>query len=251
MGVQNPNNTEGRSFETMMNWDEHAKELHDALVEGLDDESKSKVEKAFNDTMKDFKPELSVYETLDFNPLLVDGKYGFIPTEPEVVERPSKVDYYLNIAKSVAMRSTCLRRKYGSIVVKDDVIVSTGYNGAPRGRKNCTDIGYCYRQQNNIPSGSMYEACRSSHSEMNALIFASRDEMKNATLYLVGVENDGLINKLADCCSICKRLIINSGINKVIIAKDFVNGSYVYDVIDVNEWIEHDDSLPIGVDIVE
>lgn len=155
--------------------------------------------------------------------------------------RPSKIDYYLNIAEAVAQRGTCLRRKFGAIIVKDDRIVSTGYVGAPRGRKNCCDIGYCYRMEHNIPSGQQYEKCRSSHAEMNAIIQASSEEMKDATLYLVGVENDGSYTN-ADCCAMCKRVIINSGIKEVIAKQS--NGGF--NVIPVSHWIEHDDSLDIN-----
>jgi len=131
-------------------------------------------------------------------------------------KRPSKVDYYLAMAEVASTRGTCLRRRYGSVIVKDDRIVSTGYAGAPSGRQNCCDIGYCFREANNIPQGTMYERCRSSHSEMNAIINASKEEMKDATLYLVGVEPDGKYTK-ANCCAMCKKVIINSGISRVII----------------------------------
>lgn len=154
--------------------------------------------------------------------------------------RPNKVEYYLNIAESVAQRGTCLRRKFGAIIVKDDRIVSTGYVGAPRGRKNCCDLGYCYRMENNIPSGQQYEKCRSSHAEMNACIQASAEEMKDAILYLVGIENDGTYTN-SDCCAMCKRVIINSGINKVIARQS--DGTYTE--TPVQQWIDNDDSLDI------
>ncbi|MBR1988503.1 MAG: cytidine deaminase, partial [Clostridia bacterium] len=135
----------------------------------------------------------------------------------------------------------CIRRKFGSIIVKDDRIVSTGYVGAPRGRVNCCDRGTCYREENNIPSGTRYELCRSIHSEMNAIINASKEEMIDSTMYLVGVENDGTYTKNADCCAMCKRAIINSGISKVIIRIDDID----FKIIDVNDWIINDDSLDI------
>lgn len=153
-------------------------------------------------------------------------------------KRPSKIDYYLAMAEVASTRGTCLRRRFGSVIVKDDRIVSTGYVGAPSGRKNCCDIGYCFRQQNNIPQGTMYERCRSSHSEMNAIINASKEEMKDATLYLVGVEPDGKYTK-ADCCAMCKRAIINSGISKVVARQSATE----FKEIDVNDWIVNDDSL--------
>ena len=157
------------------------------------------------------------------------------------MERPDKINYYLDIAKAVSARGTCIRRKFGSIIVKDDRIVSTGYVGAPRGRVNCCDRGTCYREENNIPSGTRYELCRSIHSEMNAIINASKEEMIDSTMYLVGVENDGTYTKNADCCAMCKRAIINSGISKVIIRIDDTD----FKIINVNDWIINDDSLDI------
>ena len=154
-------------------------------------------------------------------------------------KRVDKIQYYLDIAKAVSERGTCLRRKFGAVIVKNDGIVSTGYVGAPRGRKNCCDIGKCFRMENNVPSGQRYELCRSSHAEMNAIIAASKEEMEGAVLYLCGVENDGSITPNADCCSMCKRVIINSGIKYVIVATP--DGSYK--MTDVNDWIENDDSL--------
>lgn len=151
--------------------------------------------------------------------------------------RPAKDRYYLNIAKEVSTRSTCLRRKFGAIIVKDDRIVSSGYVGAPRGRINCSERGTCFRMENNIPSGTRYEACRSVHAEMNAIISASKEEMEGATMYLCGVENDGTYTN-ADCCSMCKRMIINSGISKVVIGT-----SLGMKTINVEEWVMNDDSL--------
>ena len=153
-------------------------------------------------------------------------------------KRPSKVDYYLAMAEVASTRGTCLRRRFGSVIVKDDRIVSTGYVGAPSGRQNCCDIGYCFREANNIPQGTMYERCRSSHSEMNAIINASKEEMKDATLYLVGVEPDGKYTK-ANCCAMCKKVIINSGISKVIARQS----ADEYIEIDVDDWKKNDDSL--------
>ena len=162
------------------------------------------------------------------------------PTKSKA-SRPSKTEYYLGIAKAVAQRGTCLRRKFGAIIVKDDRIVSTGYVGAPRGRINCCDRGKCFRMENNIPSGTRYELCRSTHAEMNAIINASKEEMEGATMYLVGIENDGSYTKNADCCSMCKRVVINSGIEKVIIA----TGEGKHKCINVTEWITNDDSLTL------
>ena len=154
--------------------------------------------------------------------------------------RVSKHNYYLDIAQTVAERSTCLRKMYGAIIVKDDVIVSTGYNGAPRGRKNCSDLNYCMRDKLNIPRGERYELCRSVHSEANAIIAASRERMLGATLYMVCVEPSSreLVSG-TNSCMMCKRLIINAGIETVIVrdTKD------EYRVINVSDWIEDDDSL--------
>ena len=101
--------------------------------------------------------------------------------------RKDKINYYLDIAASVSERSTCLRRHYGCVIVKNDEIISTGYNGAPRGRKNCDDLGFCYREQMDIPRGERYELCRSVHAEQNAIISASRNELIDADLYMVGI----------------------------------------------------------------
>lgn len=153
-------------------------------------------------------------------------------------ERISKHEYYLKIAESASERGTCIRRRFGAVIVKDDRIVSTGYVGAPRGRANCCDRGTCFRMENNIPSGQRYELCRSVHAEMNAIINASKEEMNDATLYLVGVENDGTYTHNANCCAMCKRMIINANIKNVVIRT-----SDGYDTIPVSSWIENDDSL--------
>ena len=154
--------------------------------------------------------------------------------------RTNKQNYYLDIADAVLERSTCLRRKYGAIIVRNDEIISTGYNGAPRGRKNCSDLGGCMREKLGIPSGQRYELCRSVHAEANAIISASRRDMIGATLYLVG--RDARTNELlptAMSCSMCKRTIINAGITQVVIR----TGPAVFRVIDVQEWVDNDDSL--------
>ena len=153
--------------------------------------------------------------------------------------RIDKHNYYLNIAATASERSTCLKRKYGAVIVKNDEIISTGYNGAPRGRRNCNEIGTCLRIEKNIPSGQRYEICRSVHAEMNAIISASRDKMIGSTLYLSGYENDNSITKNAEPCSICKRLIINAGIEKVIVRCSEKR----YKIIYVQEFIDHDDSI--------
>ena len=156
------------------------------------------------------------------------------------MERVSKHNYYLDIAETVAERSTCLRKKYGAIIVKNDSIVSTGYNGAPRGRKNCTDLGECMRDKLGIPRGERYELCRAVHSEANAIIAASREQMLGATLYMVGVDaKSGELLRDTNSCMMCKRMVINAGIDTVIIR----TGEESYKVINVEDWISDDDSL--------
>lgn len=156
------------------------------------------------------------------------------------MERLDKNNYYLNIAETVARRSTCLRKAFGAVIVKNDEIIATGYNGAPRGRKNCSDICSCIRNELNVPRGERYELCRSVHAEANAIISASRQEMINSILYLVGLDIDSNeYVKNSSSCSMCKRLVINSGIDKVIVRDDETN----YRIIEVNEWIENDESL--------
>ena len=158
--------------------------------------------------------------------------------------RIDKENYYLDIAQTVQERSTCLRRCYGAIIVQNDEIVSTGYNGAPRGRKNCADLGFCAREAMNIPSGERYELCRSVHAEANAIISASRREVLGATLYMACRDpKSGALLPGSTSCSMCRRLIINAGIARVVIRDTPTE----YRVIDVQrEWIDQDDSLPEG-----
>ena len=133
------------------------------------------------------------------------------------MERMSKTDYYLGIAEAVSKRSTCIRRKYGAVIVKNDEIVSTGYNGSPRDEDNCCDLEYCWRESNDIPHGKEYESCRAVHAEQNAIISASRKDMIDSTLYLVGFENEKRIDPdEVKPCLICKKLITNSGIAYII-----------------------------------
>lgn len=129
--------------------------------------------------------------------------------------RPSKIDYYLGIAAEVSRRSTCNRRQYGAIIVKDDRIISTGYNGSARGDVNCCDEGVCYREANNIPHGQQYEKCRAVHAEANAIINANPSDMIGATLYLAGFENgESMVDPQP--CEMCRRLIANAQIKDVI-----------------------------------
>lgn len=157
------------------------------------------------------------------------------------MQRLDKVNYYLDIAQTVAERSTCLRRCYGAILVRNDEIVSTGYNGAPRGRKNCADLGRCTREALGIPSGERYELCRSVHAEANCIISAARSESLGGTIYLACVDPaSGELMSGTTSCSMCRRLIINAGISQVIIRDTPTE----YRVVHVEDWIREDDSLP-------
>ncbi|MFR1477205.1 deoxycytidylate deaminase [Hydrogeniiclostridium mannosilyticum] len=154
--------------------------------------------------------------------------------------RTDKENYYLDIAETVSERGTCLRRNFGAIIVNHDEIVSTGYNGAPRGRKNCIDTGVCIREKLGIPRGERYEVCRSVHAEANAIISAARKNMLGATLYLVGKDaKTGDYVENASSCSMCKRLVINAGIERVVIRKTKGEFAEVY----VDEWIQNDESM--------
>ena len=149
------------------------------------------------------------------------------------MQRRDKVNYYLDLAEAVSQRGTCLRKLYGAVIVKNDEVISTGYVGAPRGRQNCSDLGYCLRSKLGIPRGERYELCRSVHAEANAIICASRRDM-------IGKEvPTGEYVKDAMCCSMCKRLVINAGIEKVIVRDDKER----YRVIEVAQWIADDESL--------
>lgn len=131
-------------------------------------------------------------------------------------KRPSKTEYYLGIAKGVSKRATCLRRRYGAVIVNNDIIVGTGYCGAPRERDNCIELGVCKRESLNVPSGERYELCRSVHAEMNAIINAGRDRCMGGTIYIYGedVKTDEKCN--SEPCLLCKRVIINSGLEEII-----------------------------------
>lgn len=156
------------------------------------------------------------------------------------MNRIDKNNYYLDIAEATLERGTCIRRNYGAIIVKNDEIISTGYVGSPRGRKNCCDLGYCAREKLNIPRGERYELCRSVHAEQNAIISAPRKDMIGSTLYIVGKEykTDKYVEKSMPC-ALCKRMIINAGIEKVVL-RDSKND---YREVLVSEFIENDESL--------
>lgn len=135
--------------------------------------------------------------------------------ENMIMKRLSVDKYYLNIAKAVAARSTCLIRQYGAVIVNNDEIISTGYNGSPRGTPNCCDEGFCKRHSSNHShNDGDYDSCESVHAEMNAMLSAARSEMIGATLYLYGEENGKPIDSTP--CPVCSRLIKNAGIIKVI-----------------------------------
>lgn len=156
------------------------------------------------------------------------------------MERRDKHNYYLDLAEMVAQRGTCLRRLFGAVIVKNDEVISTGYVGAPRGRKNCSDLGICIREKMQIPRGQRYELCRSVHAEANAIISASRDKMIGASLYLTGIEvATGKYVENGSCCGMCKRQVINAGIEKVYIR----DTKQDFRVVDVSDWVKNDESL--------
>ncbi|GAA0744270.1 deoxycytidylate deaminase [Clostridium oceanicum] len=154
--------------------------------------------------------------------------------------RIDKDNYYLDICETILERGTCIRRNFAAIIVKNDEIISTGYTGAPRGRKNCSDLGYCMRNELKVPRGTRYELCRSVHAEQNAIISARRQDMLNSTMYIVGKEYETSQYVLnASPCALCKRFIINAGIDKVIIRDTKTKYRSVF----VSKWIENDESL--------
>ena len=154
--------------------------------------------------------------------------------------RISKENYYLDIAETVSERSTCLRKRYGAIIVKNDSSLAPGYNGAPRGRKNCSDLGYCMRDKLNIPRGERYEMCRSVHAEANAIIAAPREDMLGATIYRACTDpkDDSIVPNTCSCM-MCKKLIINAGISTIVIR----DSKEDFRVVNVADWITEDDSL--------
>ena len=156
------------------------------------------------------------------------------------MSRISKENYYLDIAETVLERATCLRRVYGAIIVKNDEIISTGYNGAPRGRANCVDLGYCSREAMQVPRGERYELCRSVHAEANAIISAARRDMVGGTIYLVGRDaRTGELLADATSCLMCRRMVINAGLEKVVIRRTDTE----FETVPVAAWIAEDDLL--------
>lgn len=157
------------------------------------------------------------------------------------MNRIEKNIYYLSIAESVSERSTCIRRNYGAVIVKDDIIVATGYNGSARGEVNCCDTGECYREQHGIPHGERYELCKAVHAEMNAIIQAGYEKTKGATLYLAGcdVTKKEKLDKPRPC-KMCWRAIKNAGILKVIAGLPLPIED-AYDVLFTNEEEENEE----------
>ena len=159
------------------------------------------------------------------------------------MKRIDKHNYYLDIAETVLERATCLRKCYGAIIVRNDEIVSTGYNGAPRGRKNCVDLNYCTREALKVPSGQRYELCRSVHAEANAIISAARSETLGATLYMACKDPaTGELVSGTTSCSMCRRQVINAGLEKVVIRRTKTE----FDVVYVSDWVDEDDFPDFG-----
>ena len=158
------------------------------------------------------------------------------------MNRVDKINYYLDMAEVALERSTCLRKKWGAVIVKNDEIIATGYNGAPRGRKNCIDLNYCKREEMHIPRGERYEMCRSVHAEANAIISASRRDLLDSTIYMVGIETStGEYVAHARPCAMCKRMIINAGIKNIVEKKK----KNEYEIIDTQEFIDNDETLDL------
>ena len=134
----------------------------------------------------------------------------------EVEARPGWDAYFIDIARAVAARATCLRRKYGAVITKNNTIVSTGYNGAARGVKDCLQAGHCTRRILKIPHGERYELCHSVHAEANAIIRASIEELTGATIYITGTDAEAGGECLSEPCMMCKRMILNAGIARVV-----------------------------------
>lgn len=157
------------------------------------------------------------------------------------MERINKINYYLDIAESVSKRSTCIQKKWGCLIVKNDEIIATGYNGAPRGRLNCSDLGYCTKRKI-APTERRggYDACRSVHAEQNAMLSASRKDMLGSALFLVGTFTEsGEYVENATSCQMCRKLIINSGIDSVYVRQSKTD----YIKFDVSDWVENDELL--------
>jgi len=147
--------------------------------------------------------------------------------------RPDWDEYFIGIAKAVSTRATCLRRKYGAVITKDNIIVGTGYNGAPVGMKDCLEVGKCTREELQIPHGERYELCYSVHAEANAIIRASVDELRGATIYISGID-DRKRECYSEPCMMCKRMMLNSRIAKVV----YSDGNNRFVVADPKKWLK-------------
>ena len=169
--------------------------------------------------------------------------------------RPSKDQYYLDLAKAVCKRATCTKVEIGAVIIKDDQVISTGYCGAPRGTKSSQEHNFCLRKQLGIPSGQRYEICRSVHAEQNAIINAARSgtSLLGGDMYIYGkIEGDDNTETLdAFPCFICKKMLINCGLKRVICSLK-AGG---YKVFEVDKWVEDwrngdiiDDKFQYGVE---
>jgi dCMP deaminase len=156
-----------------------------------------------------------------------------VPKKKKKQLRPGWDEYFINIAKAVSVRATCLRRRYGAVITKNNIIVSTGYNGAAAGVKDCMDVGKCTRKELCIPHGERYELCHSVHAEANAIIRASVDELRGATIYISGADS-GARECCSEPCMMCKRMILNAGIVKVV----YSDGDGAYHVIRPAQWLK-------------
>lgn len=152
----------------------------------------------------------------------------------KIMSRPSKNDYFIGIALSVARRSPCLRKMYGAVIVKGDDIVGTGYNGPAKGVVNCSEIG-CVKNVLNQPSYSNYEYCPAVHAEENAIINSNREDRIGSRMYVAGYNSDGSYT-MAMPCMRCRRKIINAEIAQVIILTE--DGGYR--TIDPKSWVKDD-----------
>jgi dCMP deaminase len=146
--------------------------------------------------------------------------------------RPGWDEYFINIAKAVSLRATCLRRRYGSVITQENKIVSTGYNGAASGVKDCLEVGKCTRKELQIPHGERYELCHSVHAEANAIIRASAGELRGSTIYIAGT--DGASSECpSEPCMMCKRMILNAGIARVV----YADGNGGFRVVTPAKWL--------------
>ncbi len=154
-------------------------------------------------------------------------------------ERVSKIDTYLNCAEVFAYRSTCIKRKYGAVIVKNDVVISTGYNSYPRGKENCCDKGECPRMALNLHQGEGYAMCKAVHAEANALLNCSREQTVDADLYLTGINPKDSSIHIAKPCPLCARMIIQAGIKNVYLRQSENPNDYKKVSADELEWFTY------------